>query len=264
MNILVSNDDGINSVGIDVIAKYAKDWGNITVICPQSQQTASGKGLTFHKPIRLTKTTTVSGIPAISFNTVPADSVIIFQHLHGNPEVVLSGLNAGENTSMHSILTSGTCAVAMEGGMKNIPSFAFSIDTPEIYFYGNEIPGNIDLAGQLSIKIAKKFVSMVNNQFWSDVLFVNVNFPDNLDESTEIVLAEPETYKYNNWLHEREDPAGNTYFWLWGERRNDFTPGTDTSLVHEDKKITITPISLKHHEHLFSEAGRVIKELKSR
>jgi 5'-nucleotidase len=199
----------------------------------------------------------------MSFNTVPADSVIIFQHLKGNPDVVLSGLNAGENTSMHSILTSGTCAVAMEGGMKNIPSFAFSMDTPETYFYGNEIPGNINLAGQLSIKIAKKFVSMMSDQFWSDVLFVNVNYPDNLTEGTEIVLAEPETYKYNNSLHEREDPAGNTYFWLWGKKRTDFTPDTDTTLVHDEKKITITPISLKHHEYLFAEALKVINELKS-
>ncbi|MCE7734875.1 MAG: 5'/3'-nucleotidase SurE [Candidatus Heimdallarchaeota archaeon] len=261
MNILVSNDDGINSVGIDVIAKYAKEWGDSTIICPQSQQTASGKGLTFHKPIRVVEAQTVSGIPAMTFNTVPADSVIIFQHLKGKPDVVLSGLNAGENTSIHSILTSGTCAVAMEAGMKNIPSFAFSIDTPEMYFHSNQIPGNIDLAGKLSIKIAKKFIELVDDQFWEEVIFVNINFPDDLNEETEIVLVEPETYKYNNSLYEREDPKGDKYYWLWGSRRSDFTPGADASVVHDEKKIAVTPISFKHQEALFTKSQHVLDNL---
>ncbi len=263
MKILVANDDGINSVGIDVIAKYAREWGEITVISPKSQQTASGKGLTFHKPIRLNETQTVSGIPAFSYNTVPADSVIIFQHLNGPPEIVLSGLNSGENTSVHSILTSGTCAVAMEAGMKNIPSFAFSIDTPEMYFFKDEIPGNIDLAGKLSIQIAKKFLEIVDPKFWEDVIFVNINFPDTLNDQTEIVLCDLETHKYDNQLHEREDPKGDKYYWLWGNRRTKFKEGGDTSTVYNDKKISITPVSMKNHDFLFSESKKVIAYLQN-
>lgn len=261
MKILVANDDGINSVGIDVIARNAQDWGEITVISPKSQQTASGKALTFHKPIRIDKTQTVSGVPAFSYNTVPADSVIIFQHLKGTPEIVLSGLNAGENTSIHSILTSGTCAVAIEAGMKDIPSFAFSIDTPEMYFFKDEIPGNIELAGKLSIKIVQKFMEVVDKKFWKEVIFVNINFPDTLNENTEIVLCDLETHKYDNFLHEREDPKGDKYYWLWGNKISEFREGSDSKTVCVDKKISITPVSMTNHDFLYRESQKVIDQL---
>lgn len=261
--ILVSNDDGINSMGIDALATEAKKWGELIIISPASQQTARAKALTFHKPIRIFPSNTISGHKGDAYSTLPADSVIICEHLYGKPDIVLSGINAGENTSIHSILTSGTCAVAMEGGLKNIPSFAFSIDTPEIYFQGNVIPGNLLLASQLSVKIAKLCTEQLEERFWKSVLFVNVNFPDELNEDTKIVLCDLETFKYHNMLHDREDPKGDKYYWLWGKKRKDFDEKKDTGQVYINKNIAISPVSFIDHEYLFSAMKKLIPRLNS-
>ena len=122
MNILVGNDDGIQSSGLDQLALHAQQWGEVTVVAPERQQSARGKSMTFHKPLRVTPTHTASGIPGYASNASPADCMFIYQQFIGNPDVVLSGINGGDNTSIHSILTSGTVAVALEAGLQGIPA----------------------------------------------------------------------------------------------------------------------------------------------
>jgi 5'/3'-nucleotidase SurE len=63
VNILVGNDDGIQSSGLDMLARAAQRWGDVTVVAPEKQQSARAKSMTFHKPLRVSKTHTASGIP---------------------------------------------------------------------------------------------------------------------------------------------------------------------------------------------------------
>lgn len=261
LKILISNDDGVNNIGIDLLGRYAMKWGNVTIIAPETQQSAKGKSLTFDKPIRINKAKTQSGLDAYAYNASPADSIMINEHINGTPDIVLSGINAGDNTSIHSILTSGTCAVAMEAGLKDIPAFAFSIIVPSNYYFGTEIPGDIEKAAEISINIAKSFINQVKSDFWEKVMFININFPEKIVESTEIVVADLETYKYDNYLVERTDPKDEKYYWLWGKLRNEFDESKDSSRLFKDNCITITPVSMIETAYLMNETRRVVNHL---
>lgn len=259
LTILVGNDDGFRSSGIDALARHARVLGKVQIIAPEKQQTATSKGLTFQDPIRIHQEETVTGLPVMAYSGFPADSIPIYQHLFSSlPDVVLSGINGGENTSIHSILTSGTCAVAMEAGLKNVPSFALSMDVPEKYFYAKSIPYDLDLAAEIGIKIAKHFLR-ASPEFWEQVVFVNINFPHDIDESTKIEVVDLDTHKYENYLYEREDPKGEKYFWLWGTRRESFDESKDSYKVLFDNTITITPVVLKSTSSLLKQAQAIME-----
>ena len=183
MNIFIGNDDGIHSSGLDVLATHARQWGEVTVVAPEKQQSARAKSMTFHKLLRVSETQTVSGIPAYTCNASPADCLFIYHHFRGQPDVVLSGINGGDNTSIHSVLTSGTVAVALEAGLQNIPAFAFSMDVPEHLYFARDFSGDLDKAAELSIQIAQTFCR-ASDAFWSHVTFVNVNFPQHIHAAT--------------------------------------------------------------------------------
>ena len=249
--IMIGNDDGIMSLGIDVLARAARKLGEIRVVAPFTQQTARAKSLTFHRPIRVNEAKTISGIPALAYNSTPAVSIIIHNHFYSTPDLVLSGINSGDNTSIHSILTSGTAAVAMEAGMLGIKSFAFSMDVPDKFFYSNDVPGNIEIAAQWAIKITEAYLK-ASEEFWKSVMFINVNFPNQISEKSEVVITELESSKYTNYLHSRQDPKGEEYFWLWGTKREDLDQKKDSYAVYEEKKISITPVIFDHNPSKFS------------
>lgn len=249
--IMVGNDDGIMSLGIDALAHEARKLGEIRIVAPITQQTARAKSLTFHRPIRVNEAKTISGIPALAYNSTPAVSIIIHNHFYSTPDVVLSGINSGDNTSIHSILTSGTAAVAMEAGLLGIKSFAFSMDVPDKFFYSNDVPGNIEIAAKWSIIIAKAYLK-ASKQFWTSIMFINVNFPNQISDKSEVVVTELESSKYTNYLHSRQDPKGEEYFWLWGTKREDLDEKKDSYAVYEEKKISITPVIFDHNPSKFS------------
>ncbi len=255
---MIGNDDGINSIGIDALALAAKHWGNVDVVAPSTQQTGRAKAMTFKHPLRVDDTTTRSGLPAKSYTGTPADGIFVHNHFYERPDVVLSGINSGENTSIHSILTSGTVAVAMEAGLQKIPAFAFSMDVPEEFFFKDDFPGELKESARISIELAKIFLEHATPKFWKETVFVNINFPDMINGDTEIVIAEPESYKYKNYLRENQDPSGTKYYWLWGDKREDFDKERDTYQVSFNKKIAVSPISFQDSHDLFAEAQQIL------
>ncbi len=259
MNIQVSNDDGVHSSGITSLAKAACKLGDVTIVTPETQQTAQGKSLTFNSPIRIHKIDE-AGIQTYAHSGKPADSLILYEQLTGKtPDVVLSGINGGENTSIHSILTSGTCGIAMEAGLRNIPAFAFSLDVPEEYFFAKSLPFDLDKVASLAIDIAEAFVQAPQD-FWNRILFINVNFPHNMDENSKIEVVGLETYKYINYLVERIDPKGEKYYWLWGDKRKDWQRDKDSYKVLFDNKITITPVTFGIYEKTLNAAREVLRK----
>ncbi len=260
MKVLVGNDDGFQSTGIDALARAALGLGEVKIIAPEKQQTATSKGLTFQRPLRIHKEKSSSGLDVMAYNGLPADAIAIYQHLEdGHPDVVVSGINGGENTSIHSILTSGTCAVAMEAGLRNIPSFAFSMDVPEEFFFSKKLPFDLDRAANLATDIVKVYLG-ASRQFWDRTLFVNVNFPHDLDDSSKIEVVDLETHKYKNYLYEREDPKGEKYYWLWGTKREHLDRDKDSYKVIFENTITITPVMLKSPVELIDEAVQLLAD----
>jgi 5'-nucleotidase len=244
--ILLTNDDGIKSHGFNSLRVELRGIAKVECFAPSEPSSAVSKALTFHKPIRFFAYSFDDNTTGYSTTGSPADNVLVgFHVLKRKPDLVVSGINYGDNSSIHSILTSGTCAAAFEAAFNNVPAIAFSADVSD----------DAQLIDQKGIdfdrmaKISKKIVEMVLEMDWpKDLAFLNVNYPTEITDETKIYVTKPTVYKYDNFMVEKEDPRDLPYLWLWGERKKDFPENTDTWAVVHKKSISISPIGFNLHE----------------
>ncbi len=147
--ILVTNDDGIDSPGIYALAEAMKELGEVVVAAPDRQQSAVGHALTVAQPLRITKFKR-NKMVGNAINGTPADCVkiAISAILKRKPDLVISGINHGQNTSVN-ILYSGTVSAATEGMLLNIPSIAISLASYDFNF-------DLSVASEYAKKIAAK------------------------------------------------------------------------------------------------------------
>ncbi len=248
-HILLSNDDGIYSNGIKTLAReiYSRKW-NITVIAPRLQRSGEAKSITFDRPIRMQEIPLSYLGGKIGWRTTgtPADAVIhgVYQRTNGNHppfDLVISGINIGENTSVHSILTSGTCAVSFEAALLGLPLIAFSIDADESHFFDETAePPGLQIAAKIACEIALK---VLKHGLPEGVAFLNVNFPDTISEDTPIEICQMAMSKYRDYTIEKQDPRGVPYYWIWGTML-ELSENTDAYAVLKKKVVSITPITL--------------------
>jgi 5'-nucleotidase len=129
MRILISNDDGILAPGLAALYHAVADMGEVTVVAPDSPQSAAGHSITLSHPLAVRRVHVGAGADfhGISVDGRPADCVrlAIRNLLPQPPDIVLSGVNAGANVGIN-VFYSGTVAAAAEGAMMGIPSVAFS------------------------------------------------------------------------------------------------------------------------------------------
>lgn len=165
MNILVTNDDGINAEGIVVLARAAKRFGDVTVVAPASQCSAMSHRITIGREMRLEECTfPVEGVKAYSLDGTPADCVkaAIDAVMPECPDVVLSGINIGYNVGFE-IAYSGTVGAAMDALMYGVPAIAVS---------RNDV-GSFDAVEEALPPI---FETLLNNPPAKNEIW-NVNFP---------------------------------------------------------------------------------------
>ena len=127
--ILVSNDDGILAKGIGSLIDFVKDLGEVVVVAPSFPQSGMGHAITIHEHIRLDKSGFYGDIEAYECSGTPVDCVKLAKHFilkDRKPDIVLSGINHGSNSSV-SVIYSGTMSAAIEGAMEGIPSIGFSL-----------------------------------------------------------------------------------------------------------------------------------------
>ena len=128
MDILITNDDGIDAPGISVLAKAAAFFGNVTVVAPAHQQSAMSHRITLSRPMELeSREIGIPGVTAYALDGAPADCIkaALDAILPKKPDVVLSGINHGYNVG-YDIAYSGTVGAAMEALMRGIPAIALS------------------------------------------------------------------------------------------------------------------------------------------
>src|SRR5215213_3926146 len=126
MRILITNDDGIYSPGIAALAKMATQFGEVTVVAPDVEQSSMGHAVTHSRPLSYRKSPIhFEGIQAFRVNGTPADCVALGTHLHAKTDVVLSGINLGPNLG-NSMWHSGTLAAAKQAVLLGIKGIAFS------------------------------------------------------------------------------------------------------------------------------------------
>lgn len=165
MNILITNDDGIDAQGISVLAQAAADFGDVTVVAPAEQCSAMSHRITLSRRMRIEKRgMDIPHVTAYALDGTPADCVkaALDAILQGKPDVVLSGINHGYNVGF-DVAYSGTVGAAMEAVMSGIPAIALS---------QNDV-GGFDVARQYLHRILEELLPTApsDREIW------NVNFP---------------------------------------------------------------------------------------
>ncbi len=210
MNILVSNDDGIFAQGMRTLANALAQAGHqVTVVCPDRERSATGHGLTMHKPLRTEAIESVfpAGVNAWSCSGTPADCVklALGALMESPPEVVISGINHGANLGT-DILYSGTVSAAMEGVMEGIPAIAVSLTS---YTQHTFTPAAEFVCDLLKTTVLTDL---------AEPLLLNVNIPAlTRDHIKGAKITRQGIRRYFDQFEKRVDPRGKTYYWLAGE-----------------------------------------------
>jgi 5'-nucleotidase len=210
MKLLISNDDGVYALGVRTLANTLAQAGHqVTVVCPDRERSATGHGLTLHKPIRAdsVESTFHSSIHAWACSGTPSDCIklALGALLDEPPDIVLSGINHGSNLGT-DILYSGTVSAAMEGVLEGIPGIAFSLASFSVQDF------------QPAANFAKTLVQHLAQYPLPRVMLLNVNVPPVAEKDIAgTALTRQGVRRYYDWFEKRTDPRGKTYYWLSGE-----------------------------------------------
>ncbi|MFK8183467.1 MAG: 5'/3'-nucleotidase SurE [Phormidesmis sp.] len=210
MNILVSNDDGVFALGIRTLANALAAAGHdVTVVCPDRERSATGHGLTLHRPLRVEAAEGVfsPAVKAWACSGTPSDCVKLALDavLTSPPDFVVSGINHGANLGT-DVLYSGTVSAAMEGVLEDIPAIAISLAS---FAYKNFQP-----AAQFAVQL----IAVLEKEPLNLPILLNVNIPPvPADEIKGVVIARQGIRRYYDQFEKRIDPRGKTYYWLAGE-----------------------------------------------
>ena len=208
MRILVTNDDGITSRGIQALTAAMARLGEVMVIAPDRQQSAVGHALTVASPLRAVSMELEHASIAYAVNGTPADCVKlgVSTLLPFRPDIVVSGINHGSNTSVNAIY-SGTVSAATEGTLMGIPSMAVSLAT----FNSS---ADMSLAAEVAYDIASRLLDL---SLPAGTL-LNVNVPP-IDRANYrgVKVTRQGHNAWKDGYDVRKDPQGHPYYWLTGE-----------------------------------------------
>jgi 5'-nucleotidase len=238
MRILITNDDGIHSEGLDICAEIAGALSqDVWVIAPELDQSGVSHSLSLNDPLRLRAIED----RRFAVKGTPTDCVIMgARHLMKDhpPDLVLSGVNRGRNAG-EDVIYSGTVAGAVEGTILGIPSFALS----QAYRSRNGRQPQWATAVHFAPGIIRR---VLKAGIPRDVL-VNINFPDCAPDAVKgiAVTTQGRNRQERLQIDARQDGRGNAYYWIAYVRRRALQPadGSDISAL-ADNRIAVTPLRL--------------------
>jgi 5'-nucleotidase len=210
--ILVSNDDGITSIGIRTLIEVMSEIGEVVVVAPNSPQSGMGHAITVGNTLRLDPSYIFEGITAYECSGTPADCVKLAKHQvlkDRTPDLVVSGINHGSNTSI-SVLYSGTMSAAIEAAIEDLPAVGFSL---------------CDYSATADFSHTREYVKKIALQVLENGLpkgvALNVNFPSkNAGDIKGVKVCRQARAKWQEEFDERFDPHGRRYFWMVGNFMN--------------------------------------------
>lgn len=230
INILVSNDDGVNAPGIIALSDALNAFAKVLTVAPDRNCSGASNSLTLTNPLRIN--TLNNGY--VSVNGTPTDCVhlAIRQLCKVEPNIVVSGINAGANMG-DDTLYSGTVAAAMEGRFLGLPAIAISLVGKNLQHYQS--------AADYAARIVKNLLAhpIESNQI------LNVNVPDlPLEQIKGIKVTRLGARHKAEGMVKTQDPAGKDIYWLGPVgAEQDSGEGTDFGAV-ADGYVSITPLTV--------------------
>jgi 5'-nucleotidase len=246
MRILLTNDDGINARGLDLLETVAQAFSDdIWIVAPTEEQSGAGHSLTLTEPVRLRR----HDNRRFSVTGTPTDAVMLaLAHIMKDspPDLILSGINRGANLG-EDVTYSGTVSAAMEGALAGVPSIALSQS------YSREGMGDLVPFAAAEAWAEKVLRQLVDFEPPPGTL-LNVNFPAlPPDDIKGIRICRQGIRDYGRLrIVKRTDPRGYDYYWF-GLGPMVQTPGHQTDLeAMDDGYVSVTPLhlDLTHDESL--------------
>lgn len=238
MHILISNDDGYQAPGIVHLVDAVRKVAKVSVVAPETNRSGASNSLTLENPLRARQ----HPDNIVSVDGTPTDCVhlAITGLLDSEPDMVVSGLNAGANLG-DDVLYSGTVAAATEGRFLGFPALALSMVSYDPQHYATGAQVAVDLINRL----ARQPVSSAG--------ILNVNIPDLPYEQIKGYQATRLGNRHKaEPVVKTTDPRGKAIYWVGpAGPEQDAGPGTDFHAVREGY-VSVTPIKvdLTHHDGL--------------
>jgi 5'-nucleotidase len=238
--ILITNDDGINAPGLRYLIEVMRKLGDLIIIAPDKPQSGMAHAVTIQTPLRIHDIVNEPGYQEYSCNGTPVDCVKLGQKviMKGNPDLIVSGINHGSNSSIN-VLYSGTMAAVIEGAMEDIPAIGFSLN---------------DYAHQADFSHCEPYILAIASNVLKHGLApgvcLNVNFP----KISEIPVRGSKVVRqakalWDESFDERKDPHKRSYYWLHGEFVcHDLSEDTDQWAL-KNNYVSIVPVSIDLTAH---------------
>ena len=226
LRILVTNDDGYRSAGIQRLAGALRELGEVTIVAPTTEASAIGHALTLRRPLRLESIDdhvfAVDGTPTDCVN------VAVTHVLNGLPDLVVSGINKGWNLG-DDVTYSGTVAGALEGALLGIPSVGISL---------RQTRGDYDF--QYAAHAAAVIAGSMLRHPLPARTFLNINVPKGEPKGYRVTVQAKRNHVTS--VAVRHDPKGHPYYWI-EEGQNEWEPHdrSDYQAVR-DGYVSITPL----------------------
>lgn len=230
MRILLSNDDGYFSPGIQALASELAKVADITVVAPERDRSGASNSLTLDRPLQLRRA--ANGFYYV--NGTPSDCVhlAVTGMLDMVPDMVISGINHGANMGDDTVY-SGTVAAATEGYLLGVPALAVSL------------VGHSPTQFETAARLAREMVERLQRAPFGEPVLLNMNVPDlPYDEVRGIRVTRLGKRHPAESVVRSVNPRGETIFWIGAVGGvADAGEGTDFRAIGEGF-VSVTPLQI--------------------
>ena len=241
--ILVTNDDGITAPGIRNLVEFMNEIGEVVVVAPNSPQSGKGHAITINSTLTFEEINLEGPQKDYSLSGTPVDCVkfALDKILTRKPDLVVSGINHGANSSIN-VIYSGTMSAAVEAGVEGLQAIGFSL---------------LDFSWDADFKEAKTHIQDIVRKVLTNPIpkgvVLNVNIPKlKSSEIKGIRVCKQANAKWEESFDERINPHGKKYYWLTGYFNNMDTSENADEVALSEGYISIVPVKfdLTAYEYL--------------
>ncbi len=232
--IVITNDDGPSN-GAKTLLMAAQKFDDAYALLPEKQRSVISGALTLHKPLRLKRRKE----KLYTLNGNPGDCVLfaLYSNELPKPDLVLSGINWGDNSCAESLFTSGTLGACWHAIKEGVPAIAFSLRVPHREWTENRSWGDLDKLQKTVEKVLEELRPKLKPH-----AFFNVNIPPTLGGEIKYI-NKLQLSKWKTVFEKRSDPEGKKYYWLTGIPQK-AEENTDFYELDINKKITISEVTI--------------------
>ena len=228
MRILVTNDDGVNSPSIQVLADALREVAEVIIVAPDRDRSGASHSVTLSRPVYVTHLAE----DVISVQGTPTDCVhlAVMGLLDKKPDMVVSGINLGFNLG-DDVIYSGTVGAALEGRFLGLPSIAVSLAKDSRHY-------------ETAAIVTRRLIHDLQDHLLQQVVTLNINVPDALIEDIKGYEVTRLGSRHSaEAAVKQKDPRGRTSYWIgdFGDE-DDASIGTDFHAIKHNK-VSITPLN---------------------